>query len=362
MNMDDRTYRFVFKDLQPGVSGVSPTVDVEEIENGHRLVITDVSGEKEPVDVLNGVDGLDGISPTVAVESETGGHLVTVMDAEGEKSFHVMDGLNPLKATNALTDCLLGQNCDNLMELIDGGSAGSLPVVSLTGNRVTELNLSASAGTKERCFLISKTPRYLPNGSADLLADDFITFNYDHAMNLYCRVSGMVQTLGEDTGVYAPKIVICARPSNQSTILTTVCGLKCGHGGDGIKQFGDSVFPVNDGDLRHESITLNVAVMLVLYPAYQNCDLTAEFYFGQIDFDSKLAQNGNVIGTYNNSMYAENPYWKDDLIIRNDRLYRANWDISQGNRMDAGYDISLTSVSEELKALRERIKALEGGG
>ena len=96
MNMDDKCYRFVFKDLQPGLSGldgddgVSPTVEVEEIENGHRLIITDADGEKSPVDILNGDDGF---SPMIDVEPEAGGHLVTVTDAYGEESFHVTNGL-----------------------------------------------------------------------------------------------------------------------------------------------------------------------------------------------------------------------------------------------------------------------------
>ena len=359
MKMDDRSYRFVFKDLQPGVSGldgVSPTVDVTEIEGGHRLTITDVHGEKIPVDIL------DGISPTVEVQPELGGHQLTVTDVEGSTSFYVRDGLDPLKSVNALTDYLLGQSCVNLIEYTGGTVSGEDPVVTLTGNRVTATDLTESGGTEELCFLISSGPRKLTNGAADLTDEDFFTINYDHTMNLYCRVSGMVEIPGEDSGEYRPKIIVCAKPSNSSQVLTTVCGLSCGHGGDGVRQFGDAVYPVYDGDLRHEDITLQVAVLLVLYPYYQNCDLTADFYFGQIDFNSELAQNVNVIGTYNNSMYAENPYHKDDLIIQNDRLYRANWDIAHGNRIDAGYDISPTTVSDELKALRARVAALEGGG
>ncbi len=38
-----------------GADGVSPTIDVAEIENGHRVTITDVNGQKS-FDVLNGKD------------------------------------------------------------------------------------------------------------------------------------------------------------------------------------------------------------------------------------------------------------------------------------------------------------------
>jgi hypothetical protein len=42
-----------------GADGFSPIVNVEAIEGGHRVTITDVEGEKS-FDVLNGVDGKDG--------------------------------------------------------------------------------------------------------------------------------------------------------------------------------------------------------------------------------------------------------------------------------------------------------------
>ena len=42
-----------------GGDGFSPIVEVEEIEGGHRVTITDVEGT-ESFDVLNGVDGKDG--------------------------------------------------------------------------------------------------------------------------------------------------------------------------------------------------------------------------------------------------------------------------------------------------------------
>lgn len=39
-----------------------------------------------------GTDGEDGFSPTVTITDIEGGHRVTVTDATGEKSFDVMDG------------------------------------------------------------------------------------------------------------------------------------------------------------------------------------------------------------------------------------------------------------------------------
>ena len=371
MNIDDRTYKFFFKELQPGLDGVdgkdgadgiSSTVEVAEIENGHSITFTDVKGTKtvnltNGKEGKNGTDGQNGLSPTLAVSADANGHTVTVTDAEGTRSFHVLDGVSPSSANaNALTGYLLSQNYDDLMTLPSESSADPVPTVRLIGNRVTETALTASTDSAEKCFLISKSPKYLEHGVDDLSDADLITFNYDHGMNLYCRISGYVQTMTNAASTVSPSIIISAKPSNQSSRILTTCDFKCGSGGNGIAQFGDVVFPVDDGDLRHESITLSVAVMVNLHPYYQNVDLTIEFYFGQIDLNSELAQNVNVFGTYNNSMYAERAYQKDDLIVRNDRLYKANWDISKGNRMDSDYDIKLTSISDELKELRALIQ------
>lgn len=71
-----------------GSDGFSPIVDVEPIEGGHRLTITDAQGT-ETADIM---DGQDGISPVVSVEDIDGGHRVTITDKDGEKVFDVMDG------------------------------------------------------------------------------------------------------------------------------------------------------------------------------------------------------------------------------------------------------------------------------
>ncbi|MBP3647012.1 MAG: CotH kinase family protein [Clostridia bacterium] len=127
-----------------GTDGFSPTIEVVPITGGHRLIITDVYGEKT-VDVMDGkageagaagaagrgivsvvrtsgngsagstdtytitytdnttskitvyngkdgADGTNGVSPIIAVETISGGHRVTITDVNGFQSFDVMDG------------------------------------------------------------------------------------------------------------------------------------------------------------------------------------------------------------------------------------------------------------------------------
>lgn len=124
------------KDGSPGADGISPTLSISDIPGGHRVTITDASGEKS-FDVLNGdaesdklwkptvsadgtiswtktteenaptpqnikgaqgnpgtpgSPGADGVSPLVAVTQIAGGHRVSVTDADGTKTFDILDG------------------------------------------------------------------------------------------------------------------------------------------------------------------------------------------------------------------------------------------------------------------------------
>lgn len=70
-----------------GADGVSPTIEVSEIEGGHRLIITDVEGVRA-VDVLDGLpgkDGEDGLPGADGVGISTI-EPVHVTDAPGEAS------------------------------------------------------------------------------------------------------------------------------------------------------------------------------------------------------------------------------------------------------------------------------------
>lgn len=366
MNIEDKTIKFYFKDLQPGVDGldgkdgVSPVITVEDIENGHRITFTDAEGVKtfDVPNGTNGTDGTDGVSPTVAVETTVDGHRVTFTDAEGDKTFNVTNGLSPLPTKNAVTNFLMNQSSDNLMELVDGQDPATLPVVQLSGNRIVESGLETSSDSDVKMFLISKNPRYLPNGPSDLTDSDYITFNYDRGSNLYCMISGLVQTPGTQVTNMAPYITIYAKVSGSTGTYITTCALPCGAGGNGVAQFGSAVYSVDDGNPRNEYVTVSVVVVGSLYPYYQNCDVSVDFYFGLMDASCEQTKTSNLFGAFNNSLYASQPYLKNDLIVQNDQLYRANWDIAKGNRMDVGRDIIPTTLSNELKELRALINAL----
>lgn len=66
---------------EPGNDGESPVVTVTDIENGHRVSITDKDGTKT-IDVLNGSDGKDGTQiddTTVGADAWSSKHIVDVL-------------------------------------------------------------------------------------------------------------------------------------------------------------------------------------------------------------------------------------------------------------------------------------------
>lgn len=64
-----------------GTPGVSPTITVADISNGHRFTITDADGEKT-VDVMDGADG----DPGVSVTHEWDGTTLKITSASGTSS------------------------------------------------------------------------------------------------------------------------------------------------------------------------------------------------------------------------------------------------------------------------------------
>lgn len=76
-----------------GDDGVSPTVSIMDIANGHRVIITDATGIHS-FDVLDGANGAPGVSPEITVTNITGGHRVTIVDAHSTQTFDVMDGVD----------------------------------------------------------------------------------------------------------------------------------------------------------------------------------------------------------------------------------------------------------------------------
>ena len=80
-----------------GEAGFSPTISITEIDGGHRITITDITGTKS-FDVLNGKDGKigsdgeNGVSPICTVTAIENGHRITIVDASGTKTFDVFNG------------------------------------------------------------------------------------------------------------------------------------------------------------------------------------------------------------------------------------------------------------------------------
>ena len=82
----------------PGVDGGYYTPVVTQVITGSMHIAFVPSDDSMPVippveiPLPAGEDGEDGVSPTVSVTDITGGHRITITDASGQKTFDVMDG------------------------------------------------------------------------------------------------------------------------------------------------------------------------------------------------------------------------------------------------------------------------------
>lgn len=95
-----------------GEDGYSPTIDVGVTESGYKLTITDANGT-ETVNILHGrdgkdgvngkdgidgkdgadgKDGIDGYSPTIMVEDIDGGHRIMITDINGTQTIEIFNG------------------------------------------------------------------------------------------------------------------------------------------------------------------------------------------------------------------------------------------------------------------------------
>lgn len=92
------------KDGQPGSpgtdgqDGVSPEVNITQITGGYRVTITDKDHPSgQSFDVMNGQkgsDGKDGVSPSVTVTHITGGYQISITDATSTQTFNIMNGID----------------------------------------------------------------------------------------------------------------------------------------------------------------------------------------------------------------------------------------------------------------------------
>lgn len=101
-----------------GQDGVSPTVNIEQIENGSTITITDKLGVKS-TNIYNGKDftydmftpeqldalkGKDGISPTAKVKQTSNGATITISDSESTTTANILNGKTPIKGVDYFTD------------------------------------------------------------------------------------------------------------------------------------------------------------------------------------------------------------------------------------------------------------------
>ena len=155
-----------------GGSATSPTIETEEVENGVKLIITDLSGTKEVI-ISNGKDGIqgpvgpagpsgpqgesglpgkdgqdglpgqpgkdgvDGFSPSASVESNSEGAVITITDAKGTTTAQIYNGSNGLPGADGLD----GQDgFSPTVELTDTDTGVTLTITDVNGAKTATIN------------------------------------------------------------------------------------------------------------------------------------------------------------------------------------------------------------------------------
>lgn len=375
MNIEDKTIKFYFKDLQPGVDGldgkdgVSPVITVEDIENGHRIMFTDAEGVKtfDVPNGTNGTDGKDGVSPLVDVEPTASGHRVTFLDAEGETTFDVKDGETPTPSIDQITSYFLNENCDNLMALVDDRDPSIEVTASINGNRIIS-TASACGSNEQYYFLLSKNikslgklaPVSISTVEPYLTDDDFNTIYVPPTYNLYMTLTGSIKLLKENAiSTMGPTIYVIGEENGRKSMKA----LGSFSGGSITSDRGETFLqltyqvPFRDVTSTNEDNAKRIAFMFRYQPYYTNLDMSINFSIAKTLLYGDESSTHYLAGLVNNSVHAIKDYKVNDYFIRNGTLFRVIRNITKGNTFTAG-DFVSTSIADELKELRERIDAL----
>lgn len=143
-----------------GGSATSPTIQTEEVENGYKLIITDITGTKEVIisngeqgpqgiqglpgqpgkDGLPGADGqpgADGFSPIATVESNSDGAVITITDSAGTTTAQIYNGSNGLPGADGLD----GQDgFSPTVEVTDTETGVLLTITDINGAKTATIN------------------------------------------------------------------------------------------------------------------------------------------------------------------------------------------------------------------------------
>lgn len=257
---------------------------------------------------------------------------------------------------SALTDYILDQKCDNLLDM-NNVAAANLHRIELYRNRITVTGNGNLNGTTYYSYLISSTPRYLATSSStatiigNLTADDFKQITLADNYDMYITrsyISKKLRSVSTLTGGF----IVATRDSSTGTV--TYVALT---GQDPIlneqKAFGNTRNLCVD--LPALRTNKNIAVIYQnRYPGYD------EEYI--VSFDVRPNYSGlfnePICGTSENMGTASRAYAIGEYLIMHDTLYKVTSAIASGGTITVGTNVTATTVGAELTSLQAQINAL----
>lgn len=332
MTIEDRSIKFYFKDLQLGPKGdpgVSPTISVYDIENGHR---------------------------------------VALVDAEGAHYFNVTNGISPPYTPNPIGNWLFDQEKDDLLKLTPSGTFDTEATVKLDHSRIVHMNADATdLNTTRAWFTMTGEPRYLGTSieTTDFEDSDFKEFTINQNYNLYCHISG-VQTLSPlysgTVALPACYFYIALRGDRDDTIYLTlitptISSATTSGTSSSLRNATQTVeylmyVPIADY-IPNMQAAKKIAVAVGVFPGLFNFDMLVDFYVKKNEFGLTANDNRYTIAYCNNGDIAEKAYVKGEYFIRQNMLFRVLQDISSGGQFVNNVNVIQTNIADEMKEVRE---------
>lgn len=204
----------------PGEDGISPTINVEEIEGGYRITIIDVTGTKT-FDILNGIDGIDGtdgedgVSPTISVEEIEGGNQLTITDINGTQTVDIMNGIDGADGEDGVSPTIS-------VEEIEGGN--QLTITDINGAQTINVMNGVDGKDGEDGHTPVKGVDYYTEAEKTALADEIYSSILNGA-DLRTLIKDLInQILGGTTTDDTEVVLLLGGEEDESDVLAKVDG------------------------------------------------------------------------------------------------------------------------------------------
>ena len=196
-----------------GGSGFSPTIDVTPIEGGHEIIITDIDGEKDPIYVMDGIDGKSAYQIAYDLDSDIGSEaewIASLNGDDGKSAYEIAYALdNTIGTEEEWIKSLKGANGTSvtITGTIESENDGGENVVTFSdGSALTVKNGSTGAPFTYDQFTDTQLEALKPKKDIDYFdGKDYVLTSADKTEIANETIELLDDTIGEITEIASGK-------------------------------------------------------------------------------------------------------------------------------------------------------------